>query len=164
MLVVSDASPFIALIKIGLVEILPKLYGSVIIPPEVAKELTAATGPVETRSFMAKSPAWLKVQAPKVVEHIKNLDPGERAAISLARELRADLLLIDETRGRREAIARNIPTIRTAAVLFDAATANHINDLADAYDRLERTDFRVPREALDELLRQHQAKRQQSQS
>jgi predicted nucleic acid-binding protein len=36
MLVVADTSPFIALLKIGQVDILPKLYGSVVIPPQVA--------------------------------------------------------------------------------------------------------------------------------
>lgn len=39
------------------------------------------------------------------------LDPGEAAAIQLASELKADLLLIDERTGRAEAARRNIPVV-----------------------------------------------------
>lgn len=86
------------------------------------------------------------------------MDTGERSAINLAIELKANLLLIDEKAGREAAIARGIQTLRTAALLFDAAQAGVLADLRDAYERLSATNFRVNRKILDELLKKHNRK------
>jgi len=156
MLVVSDSSPFVGLLKIGHVDALPKLYGSVIIPAEVAAELASEKRPIEVRSFIQSAPAWLTVRTPSKLEAIADIDKGELAAISLARELRADILLIDETRGREAAIARNIRTLRTTAMLLDAANAGVIPDLKAAFDKLQATNFRVKPQTLEGLLKQHE--------
>jgi predicted nucleic acid-binding protein len=161
MLVVADSSPFVGLIKIGLLDVLRHLYGSVVIPPEVAKELESIKRPAEVRAFIATPPEWLSIRQASNIENIEGLDEGELAAIALARELKADLLLIDETKGRQAAIERNLKTVRTAAVLFEAANAKALPDLKAAFDKLKATDFRVPHEALDELLRRHELVKQQ---
>jgi predicted nucleic acid-binding protein len=157
MLVVADTSPFIALLKIGELGILPRLYGSVVIPPEVAVELASSKRISQVRDFIAHPPDWLLTQAPTKIEAIEGLDDGECAAINLARELNADLLLIDETRGREAAVAWRIPNVRTAAVLFEAANKGILTDLGLAFEKLKGTNFRVPPEALDELLARHRA-------
>jgi predicted nucleic acid-binding protein len=157
MLVVADASPLIGLVKIGHVDVLAALYGAVVIPPRVAAELASPKRPAEIRGFMASRPAWLSVRAPSRLEAIADLDAGELEAISLAKELGADLLLIDEAKGREAAIALHIPTARTAAVLLDAANAGVLPDLKAAYDKLRATNFRVPGAVLDELLARHLA-------
>jgi predicted nucleic acid-binding protein len=157
MLVVADASPLVGLVKIGHADVLAALYGEVVIPPQVAAELASPRRPAEVRAFMASRPVWLSVRAPSRLEAIDDLDPGELEAISLAKELGADLLLIDEAKGRAAAIALHIPTARTAAVLFDAANAGVLPDLNSAFDKLRATNFRVPGKVLDELLARHQA-------
>lgn len=157
MLVVADASPLVGLVKIGHADVLAALYGSVLIPPQVAAELGSPKRPAEVRAFLASPPAWLSVRAPSHLEAIDDLDPGELEAISLAKEIGADLLLIDEAKGRAAAIALHIPTARTAAVLFDAASAGVLPDLKSAFDRLRATNFRVPGRVLDEVLARHQA-------
>jgi len=80
------------------------------------------------------------------------LHDGETAAINLARELNADLLLIDEVQGRREAAARNIPLTGTIGVLEMAAAANLL-DLKEAFERVKRTDFWISPNLLDERLK-----------
>jgi len=155
MLVVADASPLVGLVKIGHADVLHALYGEVVIPPKVAEELTSPRRPGEVRAFMASAPPWLSVRAPMRLEAIPDLDAGEVEAISLAKELRADLLLIDEAKGREAAISLHIPTARTAAVLFDAANAGVLPDLKSAFDKLRATNFRVPGKVLDELLARH---------
>jgi predicted nucleic acid-binding protein len=159
MLVVADASPLVGLVKIGHADVLAALHGAVVIPPQVAAELASPRRPAGVQAFMASPPAWLSVRAPSHLEPIADLDPGELEAISLAKELGADLLLIDEAKGRGAAIALQIPTARTAAVLFDAANAGVLPDLKSVFDKLRATNFRVPGRVLDELLARHQAAR-----
>ena len=155
MLVVADSSPIIGLVKIGVVEILPRLFGTIVIPPAVAAELSSSTRPELIRQFIISNPGWLSVRTPIKVDPISDLDAGEVEAISLAAELRAVLLLIDETAGRNVAMMRKIPTIRTAALLAKAADAGLIPDLKTVFDRLRATNFRVPSAVLDELLKRH---------
>jgi predicted nucleic acid-binding protein len=162
MLVVADSSPFVGLLKIGHIDLLPRLYGSVVIPPQIADELADARRPIAVREFMSLAPPWLSIRAPAIIEDIPMLGRGERAAISLAFELRADVLLIDENRGREAAIARNIRTLRTTALPYDAAKAGALPDLKAAFDRLKNTNFRVPRGLLDELLKLYDAFKDQS--
>jgi predicted nucleic acid-binding protein len=66
------------------------------------------------------------------------------------------VLLIDDQLGREAAIARNIRTARTAAVLFDAANAGIVIDFKDAFEKLRATNFRVPARVLQELLKRHE--------
>ena len=103
MLVVADSSPLIVLINIGHINILPDLFGNVIIPPEVAGELAQEKRSQPIRAFIAAPPDWLTEQAPSTVEAIPMLHSGEASAISLALEVHADLLLIDEMLGRKAA-------------------------------------------------------------
>jgi len=156
MLVVADSSPFIGLIKIGQVEVLPKLFDTIAVPAVVVSELQSPKRPEAVRQFIASSPPWLSIHQPSSIEEIEGLDAGETAAIAPALELKAELLLIDEARGRQAAIQREIQTVRTAAVIFEAAKAGFIPDLRTAFEKLKATDFRVPKQALDELLRRYE--------
>src|SRR5690348_9376816 len=117
MLVVADSSPLIVLINIGHIDVLPALFGDVVIPPEVAVELSQPNRPAAVRDFAANRPPWLIERIPTQIESIPSLHAGELAAISLAGELRADLLLIDEIAGRKAAVERGIPITGTIGVL-----------------------------------------------
>lgn len=80
------------------------------------------------------------------------LHPGELAAISLAQELKADLLLIDESRGRQAAADRQIPFTGTIGVL-ELAADEKLLDLRDAFERVKKTDFWISHELLEERLK-----------
>jgi predicted nucleic acid-binding protein len=154
MIVVSDASPLNVLVRIGYVDVLHELFGSVIVPPAVASELSHASTPEVVRTWLAQAPNWLTVRAPSYIDATLEMDDrGEVEAISLAVELKADLLLADDRKARRIARGRGLAMAGTVGVLELASARNMLN-LRDAFDRLRQTDFRVAdRILLDALSR-----------
>jgi predicted nucleic acid-binding protein len=126
----------------------------VIIPPEVSSELRDGKRPQPVRTFIASLPPWLIEQTPASIEAIPMLHPGEASAISLALEVHADLLLIDETLGRKAAAARGIHVAGTIGVVEQAADQGLL-DLKEAFTAIKKTDFWISHELLDARLKVH---------
>lgn len=80
-----------------------------------------------------------------------HLDPGERAAITLAQSEPGALLLIDDAAGRIEASRRGILNTGTLGVLR-AAAVKELVDLPTVLARLLETNFRVSMELVNDLL------------
>jgi len=154
MIVVADTSPINYLILIEEIDILPKMYGSVVVPQTVRQELVRASAPQLVRSWVDHLPIWLEVRSPLSVpdSSLAKLDAGERDAITLATELHADQLVVDDREGRREAERRGIPVIGTLGVLREAATLKLL-DIRVAAQRLQATSFYVAPEVLAKLLK-----------
>ncbi len=155
MLVVADTSPINYLVWIESAEILPNLYGKVIIPPEVRQELLSADAPAIVRAWASDPPKWIEVHSPDPTlrddPRWQSLDLGERAALALAIEHQPSVLLIDERAGSAIARSLGLPVTGTLGVLDEAARQKLIS-LPDAIDRLKRTSFRYPEAIVARLL------------
>ena len=151
MIVVADTSPLIALINIDQIELLPKLFGNVIVPPQVLSELGGARATQQVRAFSTNPPGWLKFQPPHQLIPGLLLHAGELAAISLAVEVHADLLLIDEHDGRLAAARNNLAVAGTIGVL-ERGAAERLIELRQVFDALKQTDFWIPHAFLDARL------------
>jgi uncharacterized protein len=96
---VSDTSPITNLAAIAQLDLLNQLYGTLWIPEAVYEELTRfdVPGSVEVQTL-----GWIEtiavVNTELVVQLESELDPGEAAAIALAVERQATLLMLDERR------------------------------------------------------------------
>ena len=132
MIVVSDTSPITALITIQQIDLLRQLYSEVKIPPAVAEELLAYH--TELPPFIQTVPV---VEIPLLEELNRELDRGEAEAIVLAKELHADLLLIDEALGREAARHEHLPVIGLMGVLLMAKKKGLVPSLVDLIERLE---------------------------
>jgi len=143
MIAVADASPLCYLVLIGEVDLLPQLFRRVIVPQAVINELLHDGAPEPVRSWASRLPGWIEVEAtPDVVlPGMEKLQAGERAAIYLGEQVRADLILIDERAARLVAAKRGCSVTGILGILLQAATGGHV-DLARAIDRLRRTNFR----------------------
>ncbi|MEM9997302.1 MAG: DUF3368 domain-containing protein [Bacteroidota bacterium] len=119
-LVVSDASPLIALAAVGHLDVLRALMGAITIPPAVRAEIDADGGQRRGAAAIRKA-SWITVIPPRqahLVETLRlDLDAGEAEALALALETQARLLLIDERRGRRRARALGVPVTGTAGIV-----------------------------------------------
>jgi len=91
------------------------------------------------------------VTANEVLSVVEGLDAGERAAIALAERVRADLILIDETEGRAEAVRRNFRVTGTLGVLRAAAEEGLI-DVREVVNRLGATNFYADEGLLERLF------------
>ena len=160
MIVVADTSPLNYLILLGHSEFLPELFGRVLTPEAVLREMQHLDAPPEVSAWAASPPAWLERMP------VKKLDPGlaaelgqgEREAISLALEQQADVLLIDELAGRREAEARHILVAGTLIILLEAGLRGHI-DFPAEITRLRQLGFHVSRSLEAEMLASYAQKR-----
>ncbi|MEH2239647.1 hypothetical protein [Nostoc sp.] len=93
MIIVSDTSPINNLAAINHLHLLQQLYGTVLIPEAVYRELTdpnfPVAGAIEVQTFI-----WIQtrpVQNRILVEALSNeLDIGEAEAIALALEMKPD--------------------------------------------------------------------------
>jgi predicted nucleic acid-binding protein len=114
-------------------------------PGAVISELTAASTPELVRSVIESRPAWLTVRDPggDALSRIRaDLDAGERAALALALEMDADLVLIDDAAGRREAVSLGIKVTGTIGVLRLAAERGLI-DVQGVLARLRSAGFYI---------------------
>src|SRR5712691_11655564 len=116
MVVVADTSPVNYLVLIDQIEILPRLYTRILIPPAVLAELKHPVAPSPVRGWVAHPPAWLEVLTPKSSIIVEQLDFGEREAIALATEMHVEVLLMDEQAGRQEAARRGLRVAGTLSV------------------------------------------------
>ncbi|MGD1699341.1 DUF3368 domain-containing protein [Dapis sp. BLCC M229] len=148
MIVVSDTSPITNLSAVGALELLHQLYDRVIIPQAVYDEMASlgyqVPGTVEVQTL-----DWIenrKVENRQGVEELRvDLDIGEAEAIILALELDADLLLVDERRGRRVALELGVKKISgLLAVLQEAKRKGLILEIKPILDRLiSENNFRI---------------------
>lgn len=152
--VVADTSPINYLLLIGEITILEGLYGEILIPPEVLAELSDVDAPPEVLRWITTHPAWLHVRRASIIhDHpaLRDLDPGERAAILLAQQEGDALLLIDDAAGRIEATRCGIPCTGTLGILR-AAAVRQLLDLPIALKRLAATNFRISQSLVAGLL------------
>ncbi len=59
--IVADTTPLNYLVLIEAVKVLPRLYGSVFIPPSVLAELSDPYAPAQVRAWATQSRDWLQV-------------------------------------------------------------------------------------------------------
>ena len=123
MIVISDTTPIISLLKADRKDLLQKLYGIVLIPKAVYRELTEnkkfadEAEVIKTLDFL-HTIMVKNIKSVNVLRSVTGLDEGESEALIMYDEQKADLLLMDEHKGRSVAKQLNIRHIGTAGVLM----------------------------------------------
>jgi uncharacterized protein len=152
-IIVSDTSPITNLAAIGQLDLLRQLYSRVIIPQAVYTEMVGVDkvvpGTIEVQQL-----SWIQTiavvnsqQVIEIQENQNNIDLGEAEAIILSKELKADLLLMDERRGREVATSYGLNVTGLLGVLLQAKKQELILAIKPLIDQLIATaDFRVSQE------------------
>ncbi|WP_427157543.1 DUF3368 domain-containing protein [Aliinostoc sp. HNIBRCY26] len=153
MTIVCDTSPLCYLILIDEVEVLPQLFGRIIIPNAVCTELLAEGSYIQVQKLIAQPPSWLEIHSntPLLPNLSSKLGIGEQEAISLAVQLDASLIILDDMDARQAAIAYGLNVTGLLGVLYRAGTQDVIN-FPNAISRLQLTTFRASSALIQSFL------------
>ena len=147
-LVVSNASPLIALHQINELALLRALFGEAVIPPAVVREVTRGV----------PLPPWVKTRTLQQPVGgailLASLGPGESEAITLAQEIHAEWLLLDDRPARRLAEGFGLSVAGTLGLLIRAKQKGLLDAVRPRVEALLAVGFRASRALVENILRQ----------
>jgi len=105
MIAISNASPLIALSRIYRVDIFQKLFGRIVIPSIVHREVVINCPNPNQKHYLENAVrTFIDVKQPrKYLTFTRNLGKGEQGVLSLAVEMSPNIVLIDDKKARNEA-------------------------------------------------------------
>lgn len=143
-IVISDTSCLILFQKINELEILLKVYKTVITTPQIAAE------------FNETLPSWIKIISVKDQKYLDFLstqvDIGEASAVALTKELENPLVILDELKGRRLPKKLGLRVTGSLGVIPKAKELGVIPAIKPIFDKIGETNFRISNKILAELL------------
>ncbi|MCL1991205.1 MAG: DUF3368 domain-containing protein [Defluviitaleaceae bacterium] len=165
MIIVSDTTPIISLMKIEQLDLLEKLFKRVKIPVAVYQELTT-NQKFKQEAELIKSKTFIDVmevgdtKSVSILRRATGLDKGESEAIVLAEEIKANLLLMDERKGRLVAKQMGNQITGTLGVIINAYEENLITvEVAlQCFEQLKNSGIRIGDSLYSSLVKRIQIK------
>lgn len=159
MIVISDTTPIISLLKANQLELLQKLYRSVLIPRAVYRELIENPR-YKNKAEIIKIMDFLKtmeienVKSVNILRAVTGLDAGESEALIMYDEQKAELLLMDERKGRSVAKQLGIRYIGTAGILMLAYDKSLIQaeQIKDCIDLMLKNGIRLDKKVCNTVM------------
>ncbi|MBW6534920.1 MAG: DUF3368 domain-containing protein [Mariniphaga sp.] len=130
--IVSNTTPLISLLKIDKLNLLKEIYRKISVPNAVFKELEQGKQKAYYQDISKIN--WIRIvdiKNKEIGQFLFDLDEGEAEAIILAKELNADLLILDEKLGRDYAKKLNIKITGTLGVLLKAKEMGLIDSVRE---------------------------------
>ncbi|MDZ7696728.1 MAG: DUF3368 domain-containing protein [Deltaproteobacteria bacterium] len=158
--VVSNTSPIMNLAIIGELPLLRDQFGEVLIPEAVLEELRMEENLPGSQSVLdALTLGWIRIEAvkhyPLVRAMQRDLDKGEAEAITLATEVDADWLLMDERDGRKAARSMELKVLGILGVLLKARRNGKLESLKKAMGRLQKkAGFYIQADLYNAMIRE----------
>ncbi len=157
MKVVTNSSPLIELSKINQLDLLRNVYGTILIPEEVYVEVVI-DGMGKPGAAEVKAAEWIYRQAVvdkaqiSVLQTQHSLHLGECTTIALAKEIKAEQVILDDNAARKEAVARGLPVIGTVGVLLVAKTQSVIPTVRPLLDSLRAQGTRISQDLYYQVI------------
>lgn len=155
MKVICDAAVLIGRAKIGGLDLLRKLYGNIYIPWSVYEEVVVKGGrrPGVEEIDRAKWIKKVKIKDRAAVNLlVSELGHGESEALVLSKELKADLLILDDGRARTAAISAGFQIMGLAGLLLLAKQRNLIQTVKPLFEELIQKNFRLSEKIMQTIL------------
>jgi len=156
MIVVSDSTILIGLVKIGKLDLLKEIFFKVYIPEEVFKEVVER-GKGKPGSKVIKEAAWIEVKPVKDKIQVNfllgSLEKGEAEVLVLARELETDLILLDEEKARKSAVIAGFEIMGLLGLFVLAKNLGLIDEVRPLVDELMIKRFRISDKIIEKTLK-----------
>lgn len=153
MVVISDTTPLNYLVQLGSADILEKRFANVVVSTSVVVELQHPKAPQKVRDWVRKLPPWIDVREPARVLAMPELGRGECGSISLALELKAGLILMDDLAARDEALLRGLAVAGTIGLIAEAHRHGWIK-FDEAIVKLRALNYRISTALIENVRRQ----------
>lgn len=155
MIVVSNATPLIGMAMADRFDLLRRLFGRLYIPRGVYDEVVTEGGDRFGAQEVAQA-SWIEIAEVEdrlAVEMLEDeLGRGESETIVLAREMRADWVLVDERLARRKLDSLNIQVLGTLGILLKAKEVGFLDEITPEVDKLRTRGFRLSRKIYVDVL------------
>ena len=159
--VVSNTSPILSLAVIGKLSLLHDQFGEILIPNAVLEELRIQEDLPGCQAIReALKDEWLRIQEVSDQSLVRvlqrELDNGEAAAITLAVQVKAKWILLDEKEGRKIAKSLGLKVTGVLGILLRARHEGRLPSMQKAMDQLrDRAGFRIKAELYADLMRKN---------
>ena len=152
--IVSNTTPIITLLSISKLNLLQQIYGQIIIPQEVYREIEQG----KDKKFYVDLAEyeWITIKSinnREPLKYLRDLDSGEAEVIVLANELRADLVIIDEKSGRDFAEYYNLKITGTIGVLLKAKELGLIKLIKPLIIQMTENGIWLNKKLIDKILK-----------
>jgi predicted nucleic acid-binding protein len=152
--VLCDTTSLQYLHQLGLLHLLPAIYGQVVVPQSVEMEISAgrARG-VQLPDLHLQALPWLSIKVASTTNPRPGLGSGENEVLSLALENPDCLLILDDGAARLAAKSLHLRVTGTLGVLVEAKRRNLIPAVRPLIEALARLGFRLHPRTRDAVIR-----------
>lgn len=153
--VVVNSTPIISLSIINELDLLSKLYKEIYVPQAVYDEVSV-TGKSKTGAKLLKKAKFINVVPVKNDTACKffstSLHKGEVEVMILAKEIEADLVIIDDYQARKHAKYLGLNLTGTLGVLLRAKEEGVIKEIRPLLDELINNDIYIDNGLYEKVL------------
>jgi len=141
---IFNATPLISLAILGRLDLLEKLFLSIVIPESVAKEITVSGKPFSEELAEFINGRIRACSNRNLVQLFAfNLDAGESEVLALYYEIENAVVVIDEEKARKLALRKEIPFIGTLGLLILAKKRGLVSEIRPLMDLLIKNGIHI---------------------
>lgn len=149
-MIIGDSSALIALSVVDKLELLEALYANLFVPQAVYNEVTQVGRPQsdKLKSFLQNRVKVVDLNLTKLGLGLEELE-----AITLYKELDADVLLIDDNRAKKYAVLNDVKVIGSLGILIKAKENGLIEKVKPLLEGIMKSEVYISEKLMLQVLR-----------
>ena len=153
--IIANTSPLQYLHQLGLLHLLHKMYGRIIVPDAVSAELERGRS-MGVELPKISSVSWIDIRSVRnrsLLPVVTGLGQGEKEVLASALESSNAVIVLDDLLARRHASLLGLKKTGTLGILLKAKQLGQIRMLSPLLDSLDSLNFRLGAKTRNSVLR-----------